>query len=219
MTAGPGAAPVRVLVVDDHPIVREGLVALLDRAGGVEVVGAAGDGEEAVALVATRSPDVVLMDLRMPGGDGVAATARITADHPGTRVLVLTTWEGDHDILGAVEAGARGYLLKAAPGEEILAGVRAVAAGETALSPPVAARLVARARGGGSRPRLSAREREVLGLVAEGLGNPDIARRLFIGEATVKTHLARIFVKLGVDDRTRAVTRALECGILPPPSG
>ncbi|BDI21385.1 response regulator transcription factor [Herbiconiux sp. L3-i23] len=206
---------IRALVVDDHPIVRTGIVGLLAASEFVEVVGEAADGEEAVALAASLEPDVVLMDLQMPRLDGAGATARILAARPETKVLVLTTYETDAQILDAIGAGASGYLLKAGPPDEIVAGIRSVARGDTVLAPSIAAALVGRVRGPVAAPRLSAREREVLALVADGLSNPDIARRLFIGEATVKTHLLHVFEKLGVSDRTRAVTLALELGILP----
>lgn len=211
--------PIRVVVADDHPIVRAGIVGLLGTAAGIEVVGEASNGAEAVELARAEHPDLVLMDLRMPGVDGAAATAAIVAEVPGTRVLVLTTYETDEHILSAIEAGAGGYLLKAAPQEEILAGVRAVAGGETVLAPSIAAKLVARVRAGAveaddAGPSLSPRELEVLQLVAAGRSNPEIARELFIGEATVKTHLLHVFEKLEVNDRTRAVTRAMELGLL-----
>jgi DNA-binding NarL/FixJ family response regulator len=206
---------IRALVVDDHPIVRTGIVGLLAASEFVEVVGEAADGEEAVALAASLEPDVVLMDLQMPRLDGAGATARILAARPETKVLVLTTYETDAQILDAIGAGASGYLLKAGPPDEIVAGIRSVARGDTVLAPSIAAALVGRVREPVAAPRLSAREREVLALVADGLSNPDIARRLFIGEATVKTHLLHVFEKLGVSDRTRAVTLALELGILP----
>lgn len=203
---------IRVLVADDHPIVRGGIVALLSAADDMDVVGEASDGLEAVALAASTSPDVVVMDLRMPGIDGDEATARILAARPETRVVILTTYESDASILTAIEAGASGYLLKAAPQEEILAGVRSVARGEVALAPSIAAMLVKRV----ARPAvtLSPRETEVLALVAQGASNPAIAKALFLGEATVKTHLLHVFEKLGVSDRTRAVTRAMELGLL-----
>jgi DNA-binding NarL/FixJ family response regulator len=206
---------IRVVVADDHPIVRAGIVGLLETADGIEVVGEAADGSEAVALAATLHPDLVLMDLRMPVLGGAAATRRIVAAG-GTRVLVLTTYDTDDDLLPAIEAGASGYLLKAAPQDEILAGVRAVAAGETVLAPSIAAKLVQRVRGGASAPppSLSPRELEVLRLVAAGRSNPEIARQLHLGEATVKTHLGHVFEKLDVNDRTRAVTRAMELGLL-----
>jgi DNA-binding NarL/FixJ family response regulator len=211
--------PIRVLVADDHPIVRSGIVALLGAADGIEVVGEAADGAQAVALAgaAETRPDVVLMDLRMPVLGGSEATAAILAADPRIRVLVLTTYESDDHILGAIEAGASGYLLKAAPQEEIIAGVRSVAAGQTVLAPSIATKLVQRMRAGvgaAATPALSARELEVLRLVSDGRSNPEIARALFIGEATVKTHLQHVFEKLGVSDRTRAVTRAMELDLL-----
>lgn len=203
---------IRVLVADDHPIVRGGIVALLSAADDMTVVGEASDGLEAVRLAAEHTPDVVLMDLRMPGIDGDEATARILAATPSARIVILTTYESDASILTAIEAGASGYLLKAAPQEEILAGVRSVARGEVALAPSIAAKLVQRV----ARPAvtLSPRETEVLALVAQGSSNPEIARQLFLSEATVKTHLLHVFEKLGVGDRTRAVTRAMELGLL-----
>ena len=212
--------PIRVLVADDHPIVRSGIASLLSLADGIQVVAEAASGREAVALAREHRPDLVLMDLRMPvqGGpefDGAAATAEIIASVPGTRVLILTTYETDDHILSAIEAGASGYLLKAAPHEEILAGIRAVAEGHTVLAPTIAATLVTRMRQEAqATPQLSPRELEVLRLVSAGRSNPEIARDLFIGEATVKTHLLHVFEKLGVSDRTRAVTLALELGIL-----
>ena len=212
-----GPDPIRIVVADDHPIVRAGIVGLLETAPGIEVVGEAADGAEAVALAASERPDLVLMDLRMPGVDGASATASIVAAGGGTRVLVLTTYETDDHILAAIEAGASGYLLKAAPQAEILAGIRAVAAGETVLAPSIAAKLVSRVRADAASvapPALSPREREVLVLVAAGRSNPEIAKALYIGEATVKTHLLHAFEKLGVNDRTRAVTRAMELGLL-----
>ena len=203
---------IRVMVADDHPIVRGGIVALLSAADDLEVVAEASDGLEAVRLAAQHRPDVILMDLRMPGLDGDEATARILAANASTRVVILTTYESDASILTAIEAGASGYLLKAAPQEEILAGVRSVARGEVALAPSIAAMLVQRV----AKPTvaLSPRETEVLALVAQGSSNPQIARALFLSEATVKTHLLHVFEKLGVSDRTRAVTRAMELGIL-----
>jgi DNA-binding NarL/FixJ family response regulator len=204
---------IRVLVADDHQIVRGGLVALLGAADGFEVVGEAANGEDAVALALELRPDLVLMDLRMPGIEGDEATARILASEPGIRVLVLTTYESDDTILRAIEAGASGYLLKAAPQEEIVAGIRAVMRGEVALAPSVAAALVKGMRRPDA-PSLSPRELDVLRLVAEGLSNPQIAARLYVGEATVKTHLLHAFEKLEVSDRTRAVTKAMELGLL-----
>ncbi len=205
---------IRVIVADDHPIVRSGIVGLIDLDPGVEVVAQAADGADAVSLAARLRPDVVLMDLRMPGTSGIEATARITAETPSVRVLVLTTYESDDDILGAIEAGASGYLLKAAPHEEIVAGIRSVAEGHTVLAPTIAATLVTRMRDQPARPQLSPRELDVLRRVAAGRSNPEIAADLFIGESTVKTHLIHVFEKLEVSDRTRAVTLALELGLL-----
>ena len=220
--AGPsrdGATVHRTLVADDHPIVRQGIAALLASTDDFVVVGQASDGHEAVALADSLGPDLIVMDLRMPGLDGVGATEAVLARHPSTRVVVLTTYESDDGILRAIEVGASGYLLKASPEDELLAGLRAVAAGQVALAPAMATRLVGRARAGvDAGPRtspLSPRETEVLALVAEGCSNREIGRRLFVGEATVKTHLLHVFEKLGVRDRTRAVTLALERGLLP----
>ena len=204
---------IRVLIADDHPVVRSGLAGMLAVEPDLEVVGEAAVGEEAVALATGLRPDLVLMDLRMPRMDGAEATARIAREVPGVHVLVLTTYETDTDILRAVEAGATGYLLKDTPRDQLVAGLRAAARGESALSPSVARRLVQQLRGGDER--LTAREQEVLALVARGLSNVAIGRELYITEATVKTHLLRAFAKLGVDDRTRAVTVAIERGILP----
>ncbi len=205
--------PVRVLLVDDHPVVRDGLRGVLEGAGGFEVVGEAGDGAQALRMVGAARPDVVLMDLRMPVLDGVGATARMRAEHPGVPVLVLTTFDRDADIVRAIDAGATGYLLKDAPREELHRAVRAAARGETVLAPAVAARLVGRLRGPGSG-ELSARERDVLRHVARGCTNREIAAALHVSEATVKTHLLNAFAKLGVDDRTAAVVTALERGEL-----
>lgn len=208
---------IRLLIADDHPVVRAGLAGLLSDEPGLDVVGAASDGEEAVSLAAATRPDVVLMDLRMPGVDGVAATARIVGGEAGTpapRVLILTTYESDDQILAAIEAGASGYLLKAAPQAEIVAGIRSVAAGQTALSPQVAVRLVERMRRPAPAAVLTARETDVLRLVATGHSNKRAAAVLGIGESTVKTHLLKIFEKLGATDRTRAVTLAIERGLL-----
>ena len=203
----------KILIVDDHPVVRAGLRGMLSASPDLAVVGEASDGEEAVRLAASLRPDVVLMDLRMAGLDGVGATARITSEVPGVRVLILTTYDTDADILRAVEAGASGYLLKDTPREELADAIRSAARGETVLGPQVAAKLVNRLRVPAVQP-LTPREVEVLGLVARGLSNADIGRELFISEATVKTHLVRVFGKLGVDDRTAAVTTALGLGLL-----
>ncbi|MET8573965.1 response regulator transcription factor [Streptomyces sp. NPDC005012] len=204
---------IRVVVVDDHTVMRAGVVALLAGEPSLEIVGEAGDGREGVALVERLAPDVALLDLRMPVLDGVAATAEIVALPAPTRVLVLTTYDTDAEIERAVEAGAVGYLLKDTTREQLADAIRSAARGETVLAPKVAERLVARMR----RPEqaaLTAREREVLRAVADGLSNAEIGRRLVIGEATVKTHLLRVFAKLDVSDRTRAVVVAMERGLL-----
>jgi DNA-binding NarL/FixJ family response regulator len=216
---------IRVLVADDHPIVRAGIVGLLADADAddITVVGEAADGAEAVAQARLVQPDVVLLDLRMPVLDGVAATSQIVAAGLG-RVLVLTTYESDEQILAAIGAGAAGYVLKASPSSEIVAGVRAVAEGESALSPSVAARLVHHVRTGPVKPvttpsLLSPRELDVLRLVATGRTNAEIGRELYIGEATVKSHLLRVFAKLKVTDRTMAVIRGIEHGLIETPGG
>ena len=204
---------IRVMLVDDHPVVREGLRGMLEAEPDLTVVAEAGSGEEAVAQARVTETDVILMDLRMRDLDGVGATERILADDPRTRVVVLTTYETDADILRAVEAGASGYLLKDASRADLANAVRAAARGETVLAPSVAGRLVNQVR----RPAvqsLSAREVEVLALVGKGLTNADIGRALHISEATVKTHLLRTFGKLGVSDRTAAVTTAMALGLL-----
>ncbi|GAA5083471.1 DNA-binding NarL/FixJ family response regulator [Thermocatellispora tengchongensis] len=204
---------IKVLIVDDHPVVREGLRGMLDADPGIHVVGEAGSGDEAVVRARELLPDVILMDLRMPGGDGVSATGRILADRPESRVVVLTTYETDQDIVRAVEAGAAGYLLKDTSRADLLNAIAAAARGETVLSPTVATRLVTRMRAPAVEA-LSPRETEVLSLVAKGLTNGEIGRRLFISETTVKTHLLRAFAKLGVSDRTAAVTTAMDRGLL-----
>jgi DNA-binding NarL/FixJ family response regulator len=201
---------IRVVLVDDHPVVRSGLVGLLGGEPDIEVVGEASDGREGVALAAGLGPDVVLMDLRMPVMDGVEATAAIVAAG-GPRVLVLTTYDTDADILRAVEAGATGYLLKDTPRDALIDAVRAASRGETVLAPPLAAKLMRQVR---SNDQLTPREIEVLSLVSRGMSNGDIAKELFIGEATVKTHLLHVFDKLGVSDRTAAVTTAMRAGVL-----
>ncbi|MEV4249192.1 response regulator transcription factor [Streptosporangium canum] len=199
----------RLFLVDDHPVVRAGLVALLGGEHDMEVVGEAADGEDALRGIASREPDVVLMDLQLGEGiDGVEATRRVRELPSPPQVLVLTTYETDADIVRAIDAGATGYLLKACPPEELFQGIRAAARGETVLSPRVATRMMRRMRDPG--PALSAREVEILELLASGAGNREIARRLFITEATVKTHLVHIYGKLGVDTRTAAVTAAVE---------
>jgi DNA-binding NarL/FixJ family response regulator len=213
---GDGAGVIGVLLVDDHPVVRAGVRSLLDGEADVRVVGEAASVAESVTAARALRPDVVLMDLRMPDGDGVQATTRILREVPAARVVVLTTYETDADILRAVEAGAAGYLLKDVTRADLLQAVRAAARGETVLAPAVAGRLVRQLREP-APVSLSTREREVLRLVARGLSNPEIARELHIGEATVKTHLLRIFGKLDVSDRTAAVTTAMAAGLLEPP--
>lgn len=206
---------VRILLCDDHAVVRAGLLALLGSAPDIEVVGEAGSGEEAVAMAAKLRPDVVLMDLQLgPGIDGVEATRRITGSTSGVHVLVLTTYDTDADITRAIEAGATGYLLKAERPEELFAAIHSAAQGRTTLSPPVASRVMDRMRGAAG-PTLTDRERDILGQLAHGLGNREIARALFISEATVKTHLGRIYAKLGVDTRAGAVAVAKEQRLLP----
>lgn len=202
----------RVLLVDDHPVVRTGLRMLLTAAG-IEVVAEAGNGQDAVRLASEYDVEVVLMDLQMgPGIDGVAATEQVLAQPDAPRVLILTTYDTDRDILRAVEAGASGYLLKDAPPDDLVDAVHRAARGETVLAPVVADRLLARLRN--PAPTLSARELEVLRQVSRGCSNRDVAKELFLSEATVKTHLVHIFEKLGVDSRTGAVARARELGLL-----
>ncbi len=204
----------RIVVVDDHPVVRDGVRSMLGSAPDFEVVGEASSGPEAVALVRTRDPDVVVMDLRMPGGDGVAAVRELTRVGARARVLVLTTFDTDNDTVAAIEAGATGYLLKDTPAEEIFRAVRATAAGETVLSPAVASRIASHVRTPPTAPSLSDRERQVLTLVARGRSNRLVAQELFVSEATVKTHLSHVYEKLGVTDRAAAVAVAYDRGIL-----
>ncbi|MEU4875595.1 MULTISPECIES: response regulator transcription factor [Streptomyces] len=207
---------ITLLIVDDHPVVRDGLRGMFESAPGFRVVGEAANGVEALTAAATADPDVILMDLRMPGGTGVDAIRELTRRRARAKILVLTTYDTDSDTLPAIEAGATGYLLKDAPRDELFTAVRAAAQGRTVLSPAVATRLVTAVRA----PRtpaaepLSAREREVLALVARGTSNREIARELFISEATVKTHLTHLYAKLGVNDRAAAVAAAYERGIL-----
>ncbi|OKI85116.1 response regulator [Micromonospora sp. CB01531] len=201
--------PLRLILVDDHPVVRAGLRALLGGRPDMAVVAEAATADDAVRQAAALRPDVVLMDLQLgAGADGVAATEHLLALPDPPRVLVLTTYDTEDDILRAIEAGATGYLLKDCPPEELFRAVHAAAAGQTVLSPPVAARLMDRMRG--PRTTLSAREVEILTLLARGHANKEISRRLFISEATVKTHLVHIYAKLGVDSRTAAVHAAVE---------
>lgn len=203
-----------VMLVDDHPVVREGLRGMIDAEDDLTVVGEAGSGAEAVTMAENLKPDVILMDLRMPDVDGVTATERILSMLPGTRIVVVTTYESDSDILRAVEAGAAGYLLKDSSRSELAEAVRDAARGKTVLSPTVADRLVDFVRQPSSAATLSAREVEVLGQVAKGKTNAEIGHLLHISEATVKTHLLRAFSKLGVSDRTAAVTTAMSLGLL-----
>ena len=205
--------PIRLLIVDDHPVVRAGMIAMLADEPDLEVVADVGDGAAAVALVGETPIDVVLMDLRMPGVDGVTATRLVRALPGAPEVIILTTYDTDAEIIHAVEAGARGYLLKDTEPAVLSEAIRRAARGETVLAPPVAAKLAAQLRSP-RRPELTPREVEVVHLVARGLSNPEIARALSIGEATVKTHLLRIFTKLGVADRTAAVTTAYSLGLI-----
>jgi DNA-binding NarL/FixJ family response regulator len=214
---------IRVVVADDQTAVREGLVLLLDLLDDMTVVGAAADGDEAVALVAEHGADVVLMDLRMPRTDGVTATARIRADHPQTQVVVLTTYAEDADILAALRAGALGYLTKDAGRVQIAQAVRAAAVGQSVLDAQVRTRLLAAATAApaGSRTDelpdgLTAREADVLRLIAGGLSNREIAGRLFVSEATVKSHINRLFAKTAVRDRAQAVQYAYRHGLATP---
>ena len=221
MTGGSEHAPIRVMIVDDHPVVRNGLIGMFEGEAGFEVVGDAGDGAEAVRRAGALEPDVILMDLRMPELDGVTAISALAAAGSPARVLVLTTYDTDSDVLSAIEAGATGYLLKDAPPAELFRAVRSAASGEAVLSPAVATRVVGQMRGvGGSvspaEEPISARELEVLELVARGASNRDAAARLFISEATVKTHLMHIYSKLGVNDRAAAVAEAFDRGLLIP---
>lgn len=207
--------PIRLLIVDDHPVVRDGLRGMFLGDLNCEVVGEAADGAEAVALAKRLRPDVILMDLHMPGMDGVNAIRELVKLDSPPRILVLTTYDQDSYVLPAIEAGATGYLLKDAPRDELMRAVRAVAEGKTVLAPSVAGRLVSQVR----RPQrevLSQREMEILRLVANGTTNREIARSLFISEATVKTHLLHIYEKLGVPDRAAAVSAAYQRGLLHP---
>lgn len=215
MTGGGGRGDGKhtVLLVDDHPVVREGLRGMIEAEDDLTVVGEAASGTEARTMAAALRPDVILMDLRMPDGDGVTTTERILAELPQTRIVVVTTYESDADILRAVEAGAAGYLLKDASRAELAAAVREAAAGKTVLAPSVAGRLMGLMREP-APAALTAREIEVLTLVAQGQTNADIGRALHISEATVKTHLLRTFSKLEVSDRTAAVTTAMALGLL-----
>nr|WP_190133796.1 response regulator transcription factor [Streptomyces longispororuber] len=224
--AANGKAAARVVVVDDQTVVREGIVMLLGLLPGIDVVGAGGDGEEAVRLVAELAPDVVLMDLRMPRCDGAEATRRIRADHPGTQVVVLTTYDDDESLFPALKAGARGYLTKDAGGDEIVRAITDVLSGKAGLSPQIQRRLLERlaeperpARPVEPPDGLTLRETEVIGLIAEGMTNQEIARALHVSTATVKTHINNLFAKTGLKDRAQAVRYAYRHGLAQPPGG
>jgi DNA-binding NarL/FixJ family response regulator len=210
--------PVRLLIVDDHPVVRDGLRGMFEGEEGFEVVAEATNGADAISKARAHDPDVVLMDLRMPEMDGVSAIRQMTDLGIPARVLVLTTFDTDSDVLPAIEAGATGYLLKDAPRDELLRAVRSAAAGEAVLSPSVAARLLDQVRQP-AKETVSQRELEVLQLIASGATNREVAERLFVSEATVKTHLLHIYAKLGVNDRAGAVGAAFEKGLLTPGEG
>ncbi|MCQ8832004.1 response regulator transcription factor [Streptomyces malaysiensis] len=212
MAEGTATDPIRVLLADDHPVVREGLSAMLESAEGITVVGQAGSGEEAVVQAVALRPDITLLDLRMGGMDGVEATGQLLREVPGCKVVIVTTYEDDSDILRAVEAGAAGYLLKGSSRQELIDAVQTAARGETVLTPSLAGKLF-RTRAAEPSP-LSGREREVLRLVGRGLTNAEIGAELFVSEATVKTHLLRSYRKLGVSDRTAAVMKAMERNLL-----
>lgn len=205
--------PVSVLLVDDHPVVRAGLRAVLETADDVTVVGEAATGEEAVSMSVHLRPDVVLCDLRLGAGiDGVATTAALRAENPAPAVLILTTFDRDAQVLGAIEAGAAGYLLKDVPPEQIIEAIRAASRGELVLAPELATRVVSGMRN--RLPRLTDREIDVLRHLATGSSNKEIARALVVTEATVKSHLVHIFTKLGVDSRARAIHVARETGLI-----
>ncbi|MGI5427487.1 response regulator [Streptomyces sp. CA-179760] len=224
MTSGTGH-PIRVLIVDDQAMVRQGFTVLLGVQPDIEVVGEAKEGAEAVAKAAETAPDVVLMDIRMPGVGGIEATELITAAHPDIKVLVLTTFDLDEYVYDALRAGASGFLLKDASSEQLAEAVRVVAAGEALLAPVITRKLIAEFSRLDDRPRsplkervgdLTERETEVLALIAQGLSNGEIARHLFVAEQTVKTHVGRILVKLGLRDRTQAAVFAYESGLVRP---
>jgi DNA-binding NarL/FixJ family response regulator len=208
-------SPIRLMIVDDHPVVRDGLRGMLAGDPDLDVVGDASDGAEALALVDSLRPDVILMDLRMPRLGGAAAIRALAEHGSDARVLVLTTYDTDRDVVPALEAGATGYLLKDAPRDELVRAIRAAARGETVLAPSVATRLVTQLRST-EQEALSDRELEVLKLIAQGETNRGAAARLFISEATVKTHLVHIYAKLEVNDRAAAVATAFERGLLEP---
>jgi len=206
---------IRILLADDHPVVRDGLAAMLGTQPDFQVIGEAGTGAEAVAEAARLRPDVVLMDLEMPALDGIEAIRRLRAADPAVQVVVLTAFDTDERILGALQAGAQGYLLKGAPRAEIFAAIRAVSAGGALIPPVVASKLLRQVRAAESPDALTAREREVLGLVAAGLANREIAARLAISERTVKFHVSSLLAKLGAKNRTQAARLARERGSIP----
>lgn len=215
MSESPSRPPIRILIVDDHPVVRDGIRGLFAGDPEFEVVAEASDGLDAIARTEAFRPDVVLMDLHMPKLDGVGATREIVDRDLGARVLVVTTYDTESDVLPAIEAGATGYVLKGTPRDELRKAVRAAAAGDTVLSPPVAAHLVGQMREP-ARGTLSDRELEILGLIAAGATNKAVANQLFISEATVKTHLLHTYEKLGVHHRAAAVAAAYDRGLLTP---
>lgn len=230
MRSSEARAPVRVLLADDQRLVRESLGTLLGLLDGIELVGTASDGDEALVLAAERAPEVVLMDLRMPRLDGIEATRRMRERHPEVRVVALTTYADDESVLGALRAGARGYLTKDASSDDILAAILSVAAGEAALDPAVHHHVVAAvAEGPPAYPGpagasgcplpddLTPREAEVLALIAEGLTNTEIAARLLVSPATIKSHVNHLFAKAGLRDRAQAVAYAYRSGIASPP--
>ena len=216
--------PITVLIVDDQELMRMGLTMVLDAQDDITVVGEAADGESAVRAVNDHSPDVVLMDVRMPGLDGVAATAEIPSSEAGSRVLVMTTFDLDEHVVGAIRAGASGFLLKDTPPDDLVSAIRSVAAGDAVVSPKVTKRLLARFLTDNTSPaqdpqRLDAltdRERQVLELLATGLSNAEIAAALVLSEATIKTHVGRVLTKLGLRDRVQAVVLAYETGLVRP---
>jgi DNA-binding NarL/FixJ family response regulator len=214
----PDASKIRVLVADDHAGFRHGLVALLASDPGIEVVGEAESGDEAVGMAARFSPDVVLMDLQMPGLNGIEATRRVLGERPGVGVLVLTMFEDDDSVVSAMRAGARGYVLKSADPSEVLGTLRSVAGGEARFGPEIASRLTGFLREPGSDParafpELTAREREILDLIARGQDNAGISGRLFLSPNTVRNHISHIFAKMGVANRAQAIVRAREAGL------
>jgi DNA-binding NarL/FixJ family response regulator len=215
--------PLRVLIADDQRLVRTGFAMILGSEDGIEVVGEAGDGASAVAMTRATRPDVVLMDIRMPGTDGIEATRRLTASADPARVLILTTFDADELVYAALRAGASGFLLKDTPAAELVSAVRVIAGGQAMLAPAITRRLLDEFAARGAEPAppiapdlLTAREHEVLLLVAEGLSNSEIAQRLVVGETTVKTHVGRVLTKLGLRDRVQAVVLAYETGLVTP---